>query len=152
MSLANDEGAAMKLSEVLNRKGKQVFTVPESASVGEAIRTMYQNGVGSVIVPSISGEPLGIITERDIMRLYAEGRVDFERLQVKDCMTTNLVSGKPDHQVQEILAIMTERRFRHLPVVQDGQIIGLISIGDLVKAELHEVTVEAQTLRQYISS
>ena len=142
----------MRLADVLKQKGSKALTVPESASVAEAIRTMHKNRVGSVVIPSASGEPVGIITERDILRLYAEGKSDFEQLLVKDCMTTGLILGKPDDRVTEVLAIMTERRFRHLPVVQEGQIVGVISIGDLVKAELYEATSEAKALREYITS
>jgi CBS domain-containing protein len=142
----------MTLAELLKKKGNKAVTVPESASVAEAIRTMHENRVGSVIVPSASGELVGILTERDIMRLYAQGKGDFDKHPVKDCMTTDPILGKPDDRVNEIMNIMTEKRFRHLPVVQDGQIIGVISLGDLVKAKLEETTVEAQALRQYITS
>jgi len=142
----------MTLAELLKKKGNEAITVPESASVAEAIRTMHQNHVGAVIVPSVTGGLAGIITERDVMRLYAEGKGDFEKILVKDCMTTDPILGKPDERVNEIMNIMTEKRFRHLPVVQDGQIIGVVSIGDLVKAKLEETTVEAQALRQYITS
>jgi CBS domain-containing protein len=142
----------MTLAELLKKKGNKAITVPESASVAEAIRIMHENRVGSVIVPSASGELVGILTERDIMRLYAEGKGDFDKQLVKDCMTTDPILGKPDDRVNEIMNIMTEKRFRHLPVVQDGQIIGVISLGDLVKAKLEETTVEAQALRQYITS
>jgi CBS domain-containing protein len=142
----------MTLAELLKKKGNKAITVPESASVAEAIRIMHENRVGSVIVPSASGELVGILTERDIMRLYAEGKGDFDKQLVKDCMTTDPILGKPEDRVNEIMNIMTEKRFRHLPVVQDGQIIGVISLGDLVKAKLEETTVEAQALRQYITS
>ena len=142
----------MKLKELLDKKGASAVTVPGSSTVGMAIRTMYQNRVGSVIVASDSGMPLGILTERDIMRLYAEGKSAFETLRVEDCMTTNLVLGSPDDRISEVLGIMTEKRFRHMPVVQDNQIMGIVSIGDLVKAKLEETAFEAQALRDYIAS
>lgn len=142
----------MKLSDLLAKKGARAFTVPESATVANAIRTMYENRVGAAIVPSASGEPVGIITERDVMRLYAEGKGDFEMLLIKDCMTTNVILGCPEDRVTDVLSLMTEKRFRHMPVVQDGQIVGVISIGDLVKAKLEETAHEAQALREYITS
>jgi CBS domain-containing protein len=142
----------MKLKELLDKKGAGAVTVPGSSTVGMAIRTMYQNRVGSVIVASDSGMPLGILTERDIMRFYAEGNSAFEALRVEDCMTTNLVLGSPDDGISEVLGIMTEKRFRHMPVVQDNQIMGIVSIGDLVKAKLEETASEAQALRNYIAS
>lgn len=143
----------LTLADLLERKGMGAVTVPESASVGAAIRTMHHHRVGSVVVPSDDdGIPRGIFTERDVLRLYASGKSDFETLLVRDCMTTNVVLGNPDDWVDDVLAIMTERRFRHMPVIRNNQIIGLISIGDLVKAKLEETAVEAEALRQYIHS
>ena len=142
----------MQLKQLLEKKGAGAVTLAQSVSVGEAIRTMYQHRVGSVLIASGSGTPLGIFTERDVMRLCAEGKSDFDELSVKDHMTTELVLGKPEDQVTEVLGIMTEKRFRHMPVVQDGQIVGIVSIGDLVKAKLEETVQEAETLRNYIIS
>lgn len=142
----------MRLSDVLQKKGANAVTVSASASVATAIQTMYQNRVGSVIVPSDGGKPIGILTERDIMRLCAQGKRDFENLLVKDCMTASPVLGSPDDRITEVLTVMTNKRFRHMPVVKDDQIIGIISIGDLVKAKLEETAEEAQALRDYITS
>ncbi|MEE4377243.1 MAG: CBS domain-containing protein [Candidatus Competibacteraceae bacterium] len=142
----------LKIKQLLEKKGSNAVTIAESASVMAAIHTMHQHGVGSVIIPSASGEPIGILTERDIIRLYAEGRIAFDTLLVKDCMTTGLILAKPDDEVTEVLTVMTQRRFRHMPVVQEDQIIGVISIGDLVKAQLEETAEEARALRDYINS
>lgn len=95
---------------------------------------------------------MGILTERDMVRLYAEGESDFETMLVKDWMTTHMHIGKPNDTVSEILALMTVKRFRHLPVVEDGKMVGVVSIGDLVKAKLNETALEAQLLRDYITS
>jgi CBS domain-containing protein len=142
----------LKLKQLLDKKGANAVTVAESASVAAAVHIMHQHRVGSVIIPSAGGEPIGILTERDIIRLYAEGRSQFEHLLVKDCMTTGLILAKPDDEVTEVMTVMTQRRFRHMPVVQAGQIIGVISIGDLVKAQLEEIAEEARALRDYINS
>ena len=142
----------IQLKQLLEKKGAGAVTLAESASVGEAIRTMYQHRVGSVLISSVSGTPLGIFTERDVMRLCAEGKHDFDNLSIKDHMTTELVLGKPEDRVTEVLGIMTEKRFRHIPIVKDGQIVGMVSIGDLVKAKLEETVQEAEALRNYIIS
>ena len=142
----------IQLKELLAKKGAGAVTVPESSTVGMAIRTMCQHRVGSVVVPSTSGAAVGIFTERDVMHLYAEGKTDFENLLVKDCMTTDPVLGNPDDRISDVLAIMTEKRFRHMPVVQDNRIVGIVSIGDLVKVKLEETAREAQVLREYITS
>ena len=142
----------LQLKQLLTKKGFGAVTVPASASVGVAIRTMHEHGVGSVLVPGSDGLPAGILTERDIIRLYAEGRADFENLRVADCMTTNPTVASPTDKVTEILGVMTTKRFRHVPVVDGGQIVGLVSIGDLVKAKLDQATQEAEALRTYITS
>ena len=140
------------LKQLLEKKGAGAVTVAASVSVATAIRTMYERRVGSVVIQADGGMPIGILTERDIMRLYAEGKTEFEALSVKDCMTTDLVLAKPEDKVTEVLGIMTMKRFRHMPVVKDGQLVGLVSIGDLVKAKLEETAQEAEALRNYITS
>jgi len=104
------------------------------------------------MVQGPGGEPMGILTERDVIRLYADGESDFETMLVKDWMTTNIYVCKPGDTVGEALAAMTAKRFRHIPVVEDGRMVGVVSIGDLVKAKLEETAVEAQALREYINS
>jgi CBS domain-containing protein len=142
----------MKLINLLERKGKLAVTVPKSANLSTAIQTMHQHRVGAVVVPSASGKPLGIISERDIVRYYAQGQRDFDSMQVQDYMTMEVVVGHPDDLVDDVMAIMTEKRFRHLPVVDKGEIIGVVSLGDLVKCKLEETTQEAEALREYINS
>jgi CBS domain-containing protein len=142
----------MKLREILEHKGKVAVTVAESANLASAIKIMHQHRVGAVIVPSSSGEPIGILSERDIVRYYAEGKPDFENMLVKDYMTTDVIMGNPDDTVDDVMAVMTQKRFRHMPVVQDGKIVGVVSMGDLVKSKLAETTQEAQALREYINS
>ncbi|HAS85621.1 MAG TPA: hypothetical protein DCS31_02330 [Candidatus Competibacteraceae bacterium] len=113
---------------------------------------MNEHRVGSVMVQGPDGEPIGILTERDVVRLYAQGEGDFETMLVKDWMTTDMTTGQPDDSVSEILAIMTVKRFRHLPVIEETRMVGVISLGDLVKAQLEEIAFEAKVLREYISS
>lgn len=143
----------MKLAELLAYKGSKAVTVTSGVSVAEAIRAMHVNRVGSVIIADADGLPAGIFTERDVMRLCAEGKGGaLDDLNIADCMTHDVVVAGPDDRVDDILNLMTERRFRRMPVVQDNRLIGLVTIGDLVKARLQEATVEAQALREYISS
>lgn len=143
----------MKLAELINRSPDTLLTVAADASVAEAIKIMHDNHVGSVIIPSDRGVPLGIITERDVMRLCAQGRgCELEDLKVQDHMTANVVCASAHDTVDEALNLMTQRRFRRLPIVDDDQLLGLLSIGDLVKAKLQETAQEAEALRQYIAS
>lgn len=142
----------MLLKEILKSKGGQPVTVPASATVADAIRAMDAQKVGSVIIPNADGTPAGIFTERDVLTLCAEGRTDFAKMSIRPCMTCNMTTGKPGDTVSEVLAIMTAKRFRHMPVVENGKMVGVVSIGDLVKAKLEETAQEARALREYITT
>jgi len=142
----------MNLKDVLAAKGPRVVTVKAKSSVADAVRAMQRERVGAVMVPDAEGCPVGIFTERDFIRLYADGDRDFDKIQVESRMTCSIVLGRLAMEVDEALALMTGRRFRHLPVVEDGKLLGLVSIGDLVKFKLDEAAREAQALRAYISS
>jgi CBS domain-containing protein len=142
----------MTLKEVLASKGHRVVTVSAKSSVADALRTMHAENVGSVLVPDAEGCPAGIFTERDVVRMYASGDRDFDALAVEARMTCSVVLGQLSMSVDEALGLMTERRVRHLPVIEDGRLLGLVSIGDLVKVRLEETAQEAQALRAYISS
>lgn len=143
----------MMLKDVLAAKGRaRIVTVSAKSSVADAIRTMHAEKVGAVMVPDAEGCPVGIFTERDVVRMYAEDDRDFERLPVEARMTCSVVVGRLSMPVDEALGLMTARRFRHLPVVEDGKLLGLVSIGDLVKCKLDEAAQEAQALRAYIAS
>src|SRR5688572_11343008 len=123
----------MTLEDVLAAKGRRVVSVSAKSSIADAIRTMHAEKVGAVLVPDAEGCPVGIFSERDVVRLYADGDREFESLTVEARMTCSLVVGRLSMAVDEALGLMTERRFRHLPVVEDGKLLGLVSIGDLVK-------------------
>jgi CBS domain-containing protein len=142
----------MELRDVLAAKGRRVVTVSAKSSVADAIRRMHAEQVGSVVVPDSGACPVGIFTERDVLRMYAEGDRDFDTLTVEARMTCSVVLGRLSMSVDEALGLMTQRRFRHLPVVEDGKLLGVVSIGDLVKIKLSETAQEAQALRAYISS
>ena len=142
----------MKLSEVLADKGRRVVTVSAKSSITDAIRTMQAEKVGAVLVPDSGECPVGIFTERDVVRMHAGGDRDFDALTVESRMTCSVVVGKLAMTIDEALGLMTQRRFRHLPVLEDGKLVGLVSIGDLVKVKLEETAQEAQALRAYITS
>lgn len=142
----------MKLKEILKSKGDQPVTVPTTATVADAIHAMNDRKVGSVMVLEASGAPAGIFTERDVLNLCAEGRTDFSRMSIRPCMTCDITTGQMEDTISEALTLMTAKRFRHLPVVVEGKLAGVVSIGDLVKAKLEETAQEAQALREYITT
>lgn len=142
----------MTLSEVLKSKSNELVSVRPSVTVLAATRVMIEHGVGSLLVESDGGQLVGIATERDILRFCAQRSGDIEQTPIKEVMTGDLIVATPDCDRQDAMAMMTEHRFRHLPVIQDGKPIGIISIGDLVKAELKDAQVEVKYLRDYIAA
>jgi CBS domain-containing protein len=147
-----DGNPLVNLKDVLAAKGYRVVTAPAKSSVADAIRAMHAEKVGAVMVPDAEGCPVGIFTERDVVRLYADGDRDFDTLALESRMSCSVVLGRLSMSVDQALGLMTERRFRHLPVVEDGKLLGLVSIGDLVKVKLGEAAEEAQAMRAYIAS
>ena len=141
----------MKLvKHLLDRKGGEIVTIVAEASVLEAIKLMADRTVGSLLV--MDGENLnGIVTERDYARkVILKGRSS-ESTQVGEIMTTKVYTAKPDQTVNECMTVVTERRIRHLPVVENGKVVGIISIGDLVEAIISDQREEIEQLEQYIS-
>lgn len=140
-----------RVSDILADKGRDVLEVDGGATVLEAITRMVEGNVGSLLV--MDGERLvGIVTERDYLRrVTLEGR-DERTTPVREIMSSPIVYTTPDSTVAECMAIMTERRVRHLPVLDDGQaVVGVVSIGDLVKFHSKEQSVQIKFLTEYIS-
>ncbi len=139
------------IATLLDRKGHDVYSVQADQTVFQAITVMDAQHVGGLIVKD--GEKVvGIITERDYMRkVVLKGRSSKET-PVATIMTRDLVSISPDHTVQQAMTLMTEHRCRHLPVFKDGQLNGILSIGDLVKWIIASQEFEIQLLQDYISS
>ena len=141
----------MQLKEILKIKGGQPVTVPSTATVADAIRAMKEFRVGSVIVPNADGSPAGIFTERDVLNLCADGLTDFARMSIRPYMTCDMTTGKLDETISEALSVMTAKRFRHLPVIEEGRVIGVVSIGDLVKEIIKDQQFVIEELRRYVS-
>jgi CBS domain-containing protein len=140
-----------RLSEILEEKGDGVLEIDADASVLEAVQLMVEKNVGSLLV-TVSGEITGIVTERDYLRrVTLEGRTDAET-RVGEIMSSPLVVVTPETPVDECMAVMTDRRIRHLPVVEEGRVVGLVSIGDLVKFRSKQQTFEIQYLTNYITA
>ena len=141
----------MKLVQhLLDSKGREIISIVQDASVFDAIKLMADRAVGSLLV--MDGDELqGIVTERDYARkVIIKGRSS-ESTPVADIMTTDLVTASADQSVNDCMTLMTERRIRHLPVIVDGKVAGMISIGDLVQAIISDQQQEIEQLGQYIS-
>jgi CBS domain-containing protein len=140
-----------KLSEILADKGADVLRIEADASVFEAVQTMVEANVGSLLVTD-GGDIVGIVTERDYLRrVTLEGRTDKET-PVREIMTSPLIVVTPETSIDECMAVMTDRRIRHLPVVDSGEVVGVVSIGDLVKFKSKQQSFEIQYLTDYIKA
>lgn len=142
----------MKVESILDLKGGDVISILPSASLGEASRVLTERGIGALIVMDEQENLRGILSERDIVRTVAnKGAIALE-MQVSAAMTSDVVTISREESVQGAMTRMTGRRIRHLPVVEGGKLLGMISIGDVVKHRIEEAEAEASTLRAYIAS
>jgi CBS domain-containing protein len=145
------EMAVNRLYEILEEKGGDVLGIDGGASVFEAVQKMVERNTGSLLVTE-GGEITGIVTERDYLRrVTLEGRAERETA-VREIMSSPLIVASPQTTVDECMALMTDRRIRHVPVVEEGKVVGLVSIGDLVKFKSKLQTFEIQYLTDYITS
>jgi CBS domain-containing protein len=139
-----------QVAEILVEKGRGLLKIEADASILEAVEQMVEANVGSLLVTE-SGEVTGIVTERDYLRrVVVEGRTDRET-PVREIMSSPLIVVTPQTSVDECMALMTNRRIRHLPVVDAGKVAGIVSIGDVVKFQSRQQSFEIQFLHDYIA-
>jgi CBS domain-containing protein len=137
------------IATILSRKGTSVVTIGPDATVLEAMRLLMEHRIGGVVVER-DGEPVGILTERDVLRLGAEDPAQLETLSVDRAMTRELITGNLEQSLQRVMEVMTENRIRHLPIIEDGKLAGIVSIGDVVNAARRAAETGNQQLRAYI--
>ena len=139
-----------RLAEILDEKGGHVLEIDADATVLDAVQQMVTMNVGSLLV-TVEGEVTGIVTERDYLRrVTLEDRT--EDAPVREIMSSPLVVATPETTIDECMALMTDRRIRHVPVVEEGKVVGVVSIGDLVKFKSKLQTFEIQFLNDYITA
>lgn len=141
----------MLVAEILKNKGEAVFAIPPGLTVKEACDELDRHRVGALIV--CDGDRVaGVFSERDLVRAVASGGADALTQPVSDFMSADVVFAQPGETVAILMGRMTDRRIRHLPVLRDSRLAGVISIGDVVKCQIAEATQEAESLRTYISA
>lgn len=139
------------LDDILTRKGRAVHTIAPERTIHDVIDVLCRHRVGALLVVEDGGRLLGLISERDVLNELNAHPTEVDRRMVADVMTRELIVGLPDDRVDYAMAVMTERRIRHLPVVVDGAVRGIVSIGDMVKAQLDETAWENLLLHKYIA-
>ena len=142
----------MSVASILNVKGRKVTTVPAEESIVTAVGILKRQRIGALVVSADGVGVEGIVSERDIVRGLDEFGCDLSEMRVADLMTGNVQTCSLEDSIEKVMEIMTERRFRHLPVVEQGKLRGVISIGDVVKNRIEEVETEASAMRNYIAS
>ena len=141
----------MQIGTILRTKGSDVLVVAGTATVLEASRLLASGGVGALVVSADGASIDGIVSERDIARVVAHRGAEGLTAEVRTVMTSEVTTCSLDDTIDHLMAVMTERRVRHLPVVTDGHLAGIVSIGDVVKHRLDELETETQTLHDYLA-
>jgi CBS domain-containing protein len=142
----------MTVRAILSEKGNDVVTLTPDVSIADAIALLAKHRIGALIVAGPDRVIRGILSERDVVRALAEDGSNALKRSVSDLMTANVKVCTEDHTVNNVMEIMTKGRFRHLPVERDGKLIGVVSIGDVVKRRIEEVQREAEEIRAYIAT
>lgn len=139
----------MKVDGILERKGRDVSTITPERTVAEALRLLVEHGIGSLMVLE-GDETAGIITERDVLRLTDRDPELLATTRVEEVMTSDLIVAAPEDDLHRVMDVMTRNRVRHLPVVRDGSLQGIISIGDVVNALRRDAETENRHLKDYV--
>jgi CBS domain-containing protein len=142
----------MKIGELLHGRNHEIFKIRSQDCIADAATALTENKIGALLVEDADGKIVGILSERDIVGGMGPHGADLHDVAVSELMTTNLIHCSPNDSVNEAMAMMTDRRIRHLPVFDADKLVGFISIGDLVKCRIMEVQNEAEAMRQYIAS
>jgi len=142
----------MLVKHILLEKGRDVVTVPSGATLSEAARLLSHRRIGAVVVQDGDGTVAGILSERDIIAALANESVNALAQNVASYMTRRMTTCRESDTVEDLMELMTRKRFRHVPVVEDGRLTGIVSIGDIVKSRIAETEFEAENLRGYIAA
>jgi len=141
----------MTVAEVLRAKGQRVIKIAPESTLQEAIRALVEHGIGALIVADDGGHIVGMLSERDLLRENARHFDGLGGRRVVDVMTEDVIIAFPEDSVDYVMQLMTEKRVRHLPVMSHGDLVGIVSIGDVVKAWVKEAEVEIRHLTDYIT-
>ncbi len=142
----------MLVSQILKEKGDLVFTISPHQTVGEAAALLHERKVGAMVAVDERDQVVGIVSERDVVRVVAQHGEQALTRSVASCMSRDVIFARPEETVDALMGRMTDRRIRHLPVLKDGRLCRIVCIGDLVKRKIAETEAEAQSLKAYIAA
>ena len=142
----------MQVETILQSKGTTVYTVEAGAPLSEAVRLLNAHKIGAVVVVDAKGKVAGILSERDIVRRLESDPAKLLASPVRSAMTTKVITATRAHAVADLMELMTRHRIRHIPVVEGNTLVGIVSIGDVVKRKIEEAEQEALALKEYIAS
>lgn len=142
----------MLVKHILRDKGRDVVSVPSTATLSEAVRVLARRRIGAVVVHDDDNAVAGILSERDIICALADGSANALARSVAAHMTQRVSTCRENDAIEDLMELMTRKRFRHIPVVEDGRLVGIVSIGDVVKSRIAETEAEAESLRGYIAA
>jgi CBS domain-containing protein len=142
----------MNVKAILEGKGRDVETIGPNETLADAIKKLAERRIGAVVVTQGDRKVIGILSERDIVRVIGKLGGSALTQSVREAMTAKVKTCNENHTINQVMEIMTQGRFRHLPVERDGQLDGIISIGDVVKKRIEEVEREAEEIKQYIAT
>lgn len=142
----------MHVAAVLKRKGGRMISARPTDAVAAIAVLLTEHRIGAVLVMEEDEKPVGIVSERDIVRTIAHQGAGALALTAADVMTRNLITGTPQDTVAGMMAVMTDRRIRHVPILEDGRVVGIVSIGDVVKARIDDAELEVESLRGFVAA
>ena len=145
-------GSKMQVKDILSKKGREVTTIAHVALVADGVRLLRDRGVGALVVTDQSGSLAGIISERDVVRVLGERGATALEMSIAEVMSTAVTTCVEATTIDSLMSLMTERRIRHVPVMDDGTLVGMISIGDVVKWRVDELENDKRDLIEYVTA
>ncbi|GLQ08668.1 histidine kinase [Devosia yakushimensis] len=142
----------MLVDTILQNKGSLVYTLPETGTLADAVAMLNTHNIGAVVITHQDGTIAGILSERDVVRRLGEDTAAALALTIAECMTRSVYTASRQTHIDDIMERMTHSRVRHMPVTENKKLVGIVSIGDVVKLKIEQVEKEAEELREYIAS
>ena len=140
----------MTVANILKKKGTKIISVQQNQTILEALNAMAEHHIGAVLVMTEAGEMAGVLSERDIVRALPNAKGKLRAQKVSSIMTSKVITCKEDQSIEEVMSIMTKNKIRHLPVMRKTKLVGIITIGDVVKERIEETEHEAEAMKKYI--